>query len=719
MADTPEQKLNDLLNTYGINAGANQDAYNHIIGQFNAATDKEDFINKLTKHPAIIPSAYQFGEQIGAITNQLQDFSTWTGISSGIDNTIISQVNREIAADKNIAFADPYIATQFNDDQTCQTALNNQLRGQNGNILLTGAVSVYEDQSKEENKHLERFIKALQQSPQNYNKIMIPIGAHPQTGPGHNFSLVLEGNKATIIDQMGSNAYLPIKTSLTQTLNSLGFQTIESLPPKQRLYPNNNDCVIATSLINQYVMDDKLNELLGKDEATLQSESAAHFAQYKKYALDAVYRNYLNDPVFLLYLEAKGLSKDDFEQLPPDQKKIHLDAVKLPSAATIDNEPENTPADELWKDQMRRIFEKKCNDNNRKFQEIAGTKELSYQMGDSPTDKVTFYSPSSASVVSKDVTDYIITCQTFKENGHDSITFGPNILKHPELAAKLYLACLKTDMPMHNQPALDTLKDQPEYAVISQILAGRQKEQQKEALRKEMAASRQELKDAQQNADNDPAYQQALQDYRDTVNDYNNNQLIKDLKQAIADRDAGKGGQAEVDKAQQAVDAALKDKTSDLYKLNETKEKAKETVEQNPLHKDLQTAKDTYNQTMQKGIDFVLGDPNNPDYARRLDRIKKISSRDLKDRTSVLTQRQGESAQAFADRKKAIEDGRWVDTLIRKPNESDADYQARQQALQTKWQQNGIDPDARVKDKEINQQRRLTQKAIQNAVRSR
>ena len=259
--------------------------------------------------------------------------------------------------------------------------------------------------------------------------------------------------------------------------------------------------------------------------------------------------------------------------------------------------------------------------------------------------------------------------------------------------------------------------------IISQILAGRQKEQQKEALRKEMAASRQALKDALQKADNDSAYQQALQDYRDADNDYNNNQLKKDLKQAIADLAAGKGSQAEVDKAQQAVDAALKDKTSDLYKLNETKEKAKETVEQNPLHKDLQTAKDTYNQTMQKGIDFVLGDPNNPDYARRLDRIKKISSRDLKDRTSVLTQRQGESAQAFADRKKAIKDGRWVDTLIRKPNESDADYQARQQALQTKWQQNGIDPDARVKDKEINQQRRLTQKAIQkaiqNAVRSR
>ena len=725
MADTltPEQQLDNLLNTYDITAnGANQDVYNFIINrfnQFNSVNDKADFIAGLAVPDTIKPTAYQFGEQIGAITNELQDFSTWTGISSGINNSIISQVNREIAADKNIAFVDPYIATRFNNDQTCQNTLDDQLRGQNGNILLTGVVSVYEDQSKEENKHLERFIKALQQSPQNYNKIMIPIGAHPQTGPGHNFSLVLEGNKATIIDQMGSDAYLPIKTSLAQTLNSLGFQTIESLPPQRRLYPNNNDCVIATSLINQYVMDDKLNELLSKDETTLKNESAVHFGEYKGYAMDAVYRNYLNDPVFLLYLESKGLDKDTFKNLPDDEKKAHIAAVKLPSAATVDNEPENTPADELWKDQMRRVFEKKCNDNNRKFQEIAGTKELSYQMGDSPTDKVTFYSPSSASVVSKDVTDYIITCQTFKENGHDSITFGPNILKHPELAAKLYLACLKTDMPMHNQPALEAIKDQPEYAAINQILAGRRREQQKEALRKEMAASRQTLKDAQQNADNDPAYQQALQDYRDAVKDYNNNQLIKNLKQAIADRDTGKGNQAEVDKARQAVDSALKDKTSDLYNLNETKEKAKETVQQNPLHKDLQTAKDTYNQTMQKGIDFVLGDPNNPDYARRLERIKKIGNRDLNDRTSVLTQRQGESDQAFADRKKAIQDGRWVDTLIRKPNESDADYQARQQALQTKWQQEGIDPDARVKDKKINQQRTFIRKAIHEAVRGR
>ena len=569
MADTltPEQQLDNLLNTYDITAnGANQDVYNFIINrfnQFNSDKDKADFIAGLAVPDTIKPTAYQFGEQIGAITNELQDFSTWTGISSGINNSIISQVNREIAIDKKIAFIDPYIVILENSDQTRKNALDDQLRGQNGNILLTGSVSVYEDQSKEENKHLERFIKALQQSTQNnkkYNKIIIPIGAHPQTGVGHNFSLVLEGNKATIIDQLGSDAqpYKAIKTSLAQTLNSLGFQTIKSLPPQQRLYPNHNDCVIATSLINQYVMDDKLDELLKKNETTLENESARHFGEYKKYALDAVYRNYLNDPVFLLYLESNGLSKDDFEQLPPDQKKIHLDAVKLPSAATIDNEPENTPADELWKDQMRRVFEKKCNDNNRKFREIAGTKELSYQMGDSPTDKVTFYSPSSASVVSKDVTDYIITCQTFKENGHDSITFGPNILKHPELAAKLYLACLKTDMPMHNQPALEAIKDQPEYAAINQILADRRREQQKEALRKEMAASRQALKDAQQKADNDPAYQQALQDYHDAVKDFNNNQLIKNLKQAKANLVAGKGSQAEVDKAQQAVDSALK-----------------------------------------------------------------------------------------------------------------------------------------------------------------
>ena len=119
---------------------------------------------------------------------------------------------------------------------------------------------------------------------------------------------------------------------------------------------------------------------------------------------------------------------------------------------------------------------------------------------------------------------------------------------------------------------------------------------------------------------------------------------------------------------------------------------------------------------MTEAVEFTLGDKTAPEYTARKKRLEEIAQRNLDDRSASLVKRSDETDVDFAARQLAVKEGRWEDTLRRKENESDTDYQTRKDTIKANWK---VNPDDRINDDALNRSRKITQSILAKSIPTR
>lgn len=428
--------------------------------------------------------------------------------NKGTYSSTISLVNREKAAGLDSSFLDVYhICNQPEASRTAE--VKKELAKQSHRRLLTGALEI---QTPNDQQLLKKFMTALRDSGQKFDKIVIPVGCDEQGHIRHAISLVIEGNRAMIVDQLGGGAYQATKTNIVNTLNDFGITTTVYAPA---LSQNRSDCAIFSSMVNDVVLQGDLNDFLTKFQSLNQDEKWAEVdAQHTKdikVAAQAYYKNYQNNPVFKLYLQAQGIT--DFNYMNAAAKDKIIECFNQVTAARdfVVDEYAPTPQDLEWKEEVNAVFMPNCQKLTRAFQrfDTKDDRELRYRLNNS---LIYYYDKKHVRIRSENTKDFVLICQTAKDMGNNTITFGA-FEKHPEYKAKLYLAALQTGMKMKNQPSLDELRAYPEFTQIQSIIKQKKFEEESRKawknqpeLRKRAKEYHAELEQANAAANQDPDY---------------------------------------------------------------------------------------------------------------------------------------------------------------------------------------------------------------------
>lgn len=428
--------------------------------------------------------------------------------NKGTYSSTISLVNREKAAGLDSSFLDVYhICNQPEASRTAE--VKKELAKQSHRRLLTGALEI---QTPNDQQLLKKFMTALRDSGQKFDKIVIPVGCDEQGHIRHAISLVIEGNRAMIVDQLGGGAYQATKTNIVNTLNDFGIATTVYAPA---LSQNRSDCAIFSSMVNEVALQGDLNDFLTKFQSLNQDEKwaevDAQHAKDIKAATQAYYKNYQNNPVFKLYLQAQGIT--DFNYMNAAAKDKIIECFNQVTAARdfVVDEYAPTPQDLEWKEEVNAVFMPNCQKLTRAFQrfDTKDDRELRYRLNNS---LIYYYDKKHVRIRSESTKDFVLICQTAKDMGNNTITFGA-FEKHPEYKAKLYLAALQTGMKMKNQPSLDELRAYPEFTQIQSIIKQKKFEEESRKawknqpeLRKRAKEYHAELEQANAAANQDPDY---------------------------------------------------------------------------------------------------------------------------------------------------------------------------------------------------------------------
>ena len=422
---------------------------------------------------------------------------------------------------------------------------------------------------------------ALRDSGQKFDKIVIPVGCDEQGHIRHAISLVIEGNRAMIVDQLGGGAYQATKTNIVNTLNDFGITTTVYAPA---LSQNRSDCAIFSSMVNDVVLQGDLNDFLTKFQSLNQDEKWAEVdAQHTKdikVAAQAYYKNYQNNPVFKLYLQAQGIT--DFNYMNAAAKDKIIECFNQVTAARdfVVDEYAPTPQDLEWKEEVNAVFMPNCQKLTRAFQrfDTKDDRELRYRLNNS---LIYYYDKKHVRIRSENTKDFVLICQTAKDMGNNTITFGA-FEKHPEYKAKLYLAALQTGMKMKNQPSLDELRAYPEFTQIQSIIKQKKFEEESRKawknqpeLRKRAKEYHAELEQANAAANQDP-------DYRTLKSElFNANKALSNAKKNGADQDT-------------------------LRQLGENVDEAKRKFNENPSQAAIASAETNFRNTIKEMADNYI-----------------------------------------------------------------------------------------------------------------
>ncbi len=183
----------------------------------------------------------------------LADFLSTGGYGDGMNNIAIAYLYREKAIQGLCSFFDPaYVGGNV-------SRLNEQLAGQDSNILVTAPISVYSDPSLAPTENREAYLDLFKNTlnaidgadkTDSFKKIFIPIGCFEPGKAGHNIALVLEksirGYKATLVDQMGGASYADAKVHVIQALQNIGVDVDYN---RAKMSDNRMDCATFVSLL--------------------------------------------------------------------------------------------------------------------------------------------------------------------------------------------------------------------------------------------------------------------------------------------------------------------------------------------------------------------------------------------------------------------------------------------------------------------------------------
>lgn len=268
----------------------------------------------------------------------------------------------------------------------------------------------------------------------------------------------------------------------------------------------------------------------------------------EKAAAQAYYKNYQNNPVFKLYLQAQGIT--DFNYMNAAAKDKIIECFNQVTAAQdfVVDEYAPTPQDLEWKEEVNAVFMPNCQKLTRAFQrfDTKDDRELRYRLNNS---LIYYYDKKHVRIRSENTKDFVLICQTAKDMGNNTITFGA-FEKHPEYKAKLYLAALQTGMKMKNQPGLDELRAYPEFTQIQNIIKQKRFEEESRKawekqpeLRKQAKKYHAELEQANAAANQDP-------DYRTLKSElFNAQKALRNAQKNSADQDTLKQLGENVDEA--------------------------------------------------------------------------------------------------------------------------------------------------------------------------
>ncbi|MBR2923072.1 MAG: hypothetical protein IKC10_07140 [Alphaproteobacteria bacterium] len=175
---------------------------------------------------------------------------------AGMENLSIAYMNRELAIQGHCSFVDPCYVNGDTDK------LRIQLVGQrNQNYLVTAPIQVYGNNNAPDKSYddlLKNTLNMLHRYEHKFDKVFIPIGCQETGKAGHNIALILENcngaYRATVLDQLGSSAYIDTKNKISEQLRDVGCNDIEmnqnSLTDRNRM-----DCATVTALLRNYTLD--------------------------------------------------------------------------------------------------------------------------------------------------------------------------------------------------------------------------------------------------------------------------------------------------------------------------------------------------------------------------------------------------------------------------------------------------------------------------------
>lgn len=661
------------LQEIGINHTKTTDLYIKMMNKFHHEIDKHAFVDSIaerdTYKPSIKTPDYAPLELKTFIGRSKSDYD------SGYGYTTISMINREKARQSagNIAFLDGFTIAQSN-----SSVVDDQLTGVTARNLLTGATPIKVGDNNP--SVLGRFLEQLKinDNIKKFDTVVIPVGCQGEEDVGHAVTLVIEPNstpmKAKIIDQLGDQTHYPESKKLISHIlfKSLGIKNNDiEYNPHPLTKKNYNDCACVASLVADGIFNG--TDYIGLPDPAAsgykysKSDVENNHQQDQNLARQALYNMYLNSPIFQTYLDVQGIN---FNTLDDQGKERIVTGFNLFKDRQYepDGNPENAPDDEAWKAQARPYIETHINTPSRRFTEEVDPNYphcLVYKHADGST--MRFIDTHSCNIQSNNLEDHMALCQLALDTGHKNINFGPYFHDHPEEAAKLYLAALKTGINPKNAPALDNFTNLPEFKEIKKLDFNRRlKEAQKTIIT------------AQSKCDNDPAYQALKQDLQNARQAFFNSDpagtppghSIKSEWQSINQIDLQL--ETETDPLIRAILVTQKKQ----HKLNMTTfrnephyaafnsayDNAKSALDNSPLYLDLKEARSQQEFLMKDAVEFYLSEGNeNMLPAERMQKLQQLQAGlaiKYEDRTNPAN---NESEAAFDSRKAALASGTYVD----------------------------------------------------------
>ena len=249
--------------------------------QNNENNNLENHDNNQTNH--ILPKIASYNNTPDEDLNVLAEFLAHPDneYGSGMDNLSIAYMNRELAIKGHCSFVDP-CHVNGNTDK-----LKIQLVGQNNRkYLVTAPVQVYGNNNapnEDFDNLLKNTLNVIIGSDHKFDKVFIPIGCQESGKPGHNIALILENRdgayRATVLDQLGSSAYIDTKNKISEQLRSVGCSDID-MNENPLTSRNRMDCASVTALLRNYTLD-------GTDMRNLKNDfDSNHSMKFTEEAVD-------------------------------------------------------------------------------------------------------------------------------------------------------------------------------------------------------------------------------------------------------------------------------------------------------------------------------------------------------------------------------------------------------------------------------------------------
>lgn len=365
--------------------------------------------------------------------------------------------------------------------------LNDELAAQpqNASTLLTGLITINQQQNTDK---LKKFIGTLEQNPQKFDNIVIPLGLDYANHQGHVITMIIDSDKnVQIIDQVGNhdNSSKPHKEKITAMLKELGFEEAKiKHNTKQLSERNRNDCATFSS----YVTDQILNGQPIPNDDTVSTvithgEIDAQHAADQEGLLFSTARLYLDDPLFCMYYKDLGhdilLIQDAIDNRDSGTIKTFIETYKNYHLSDNvkgyikDGNPSNAhqglPAEE-WKDEIDRPLQDLFQEYEVPFQEIRNDEHpgwLIYQYEDR---QILFtkepHNGISTYINSDRYEDYLIVARAHAAAGDTKIQLD---FENRENAVKMLKAAFSAGLEVVNMPDLESYRDMPEYAEVKKL----------------------------------------------------------------------------------------------------------------------------------------------------------------------------------------------------------------------------------------------------------